>query len=65
MLVDDAEIIVTNSCLLGLIVYGVIVLIEVIKWCILVRRWCCYLLGWGHPPVLGFTEGILAFCLDG
>ena len=65
MLVNDAQIIVTNSSLLGLIVYGVIVLIEVIKWCILIRRWSCNLLGRGHPPILGFTEGILAFGLDG
>ena len=64
MLVNDALVIVANSRLLGLIVYGVIVLIEVIHWYILVWRWCCYLLGRCHPPVLGFTEGILAFGLD-
>lgn len=54
----------TNFCLLSLIVYGVVVLIQVIQRRVLVGRWTWYFSGWRIPPVLGLTEGVFAFSFD-
>lgn len=64
MLVDNALIVVANSGLLSPVVYGVVVLIQVIQGRVFVRRWGSNFSGWRLPPILGFAERIPALCFD-
>lgn len=64
MLIDDALVVITNLCLLSLVIDGIVVLIKVIQRAILVRRWGCNFSGWWVPSITGFAEAILALCFD-
>ena len=64
VLIDDGFIVVSNLGLLGLIVYRIVVLIQIIQRCVFVRWWRGNFSGWWVPSILSLAETVLAFSFD-
>ena len=63
MLINDTFVVVSNPCLLGFIVYRVVIFVEIIHWIVFVRRRRVHLSGGWIPPVLGLAKAVPAFRL--